>query len=67
MVKLITLHKMTAKEANAFEVLAKAATLMLRLPKLHPMEKEETCHDFHKLQSRLLARPGLRVLGWGKK
>ena len=67
MKKLITKHNMTEKELEAFEAVTKAATLILHLPKLHPMEKEEACHDIHKLQLRLLARPGLRVLGWKSK
>jgi hypothetical protein len=66
MINLISLHKMTAKEVVAFEHLAKSATLMLKLPKLHPMERAETCNAFHILQNKLLARPGLRALGWGK-
>jgi hypothetical protein len=56
---------MTAAEIDAWYVLADAAGRMLRLPVLHSMEREEVCHDFHKLQNRLLARPGLRAVGWG--
>jgi len=60
-------HRMTKEEFEAFEALTKVANLMLHLPLLHPMEKEETCHDIHKLQLRLLARPGLRAIGWKEK
>jgi hypothetical protein len=28
------------------------------------MQQEEIAHDFHKLQSRLLARPVFRAAGW---
>ena len=28
------------------------------------LEGHEVAHDFHKLQLRLLARPGLRAVGW---
>jgi hypothetical protein len=31
------------------------------------MQKEEIAHDFHKLQSRLLARPVIRAAGWEGK
>jgi len=37
---------------------------MLSLPELHPMERGETATDFHRIQLRLLARPGLRAAGW---
>jgi len=57
---------LTPEEFAAFDSLADTATLMLKLPTLHPMEREEVCHDIHKLQMRLLARPGLRALGWPK-
>lgn len=55
---------LTEDEIAAMDALTDAANKLLSLPKLHPMEKEETCHDMHKLQLRVLARPGLRALGW---
>ena len=55
---------MTQAEIDLWYALGEVAGMMLQLPKLHPMERHETAHDFHKLQSRLLARPGLRALGW---
>ncbi len=64
-----TLHKMaeaglTPAEMHAFFTLAGAATEVLALPTLHPMEREEVCHAFHALQNYVLARPGVRALGW---
>jgi len=40
-----------------------AGTLM-GLPELYPMEREETAHAIHKLQTRLLARPVFHAAGW---
>lgn len=58
---------MTEDEVAAFDALADAATKILALPTLHTMEREEVCHDIHKIQMRLLARPGLRAIGWGSE
>lgn len=58
---------LTEQEVRAFYHLADSAKLMLALPTIHPMEREETCHDFHKLQSRLMARAGLRAIGWPER
>ena len=66
MVDLSTIG-MTEQEIEAFEALATAAILILALPELHTMEREEVCHDIHKIQMRLLARPGLRAIGWGSE
>jgi hypothetical protein len=55
---------LTDEEIGIWRDLGDVAGRMLRLPVLHPMEEHETAHDFHKLQLRLLARPGLRALGW---
>jgi hypothetical protein len=55
---------MTAEEQDLWSALASVAGRMLQLPELHPMERHEAAHDFHKLQVRLLARPGLRAAGW---
>jgi hypothetical protein len=57
-------HEMTEDELDIWYALADVAGRMLQLPTLHPMEVHETAHDFHKLQDRLLARPGLRPAGW---
>lgn len=55
---------MTEAEVHAFFTLASAASEVLDLPDLHPMDREEYCHAFHVLQDKLLARPGLRAIGW---
>jgi hypothetical protein len=34
---------------------------------IHPMEAEEIAHAIHDVQSRLLARPMLRSLGWPQR
>ncbi len=58
---------MTEAELDVWYALADVASQMYTLPTLHPMEAHETQHDFHKLQLRLLARPGLRAAGWPGK
>lgn len=55
---------LTEDEIEAFQLSTDLANKMLELPMLHPMEREEVCHDVHKIQMRILARPGLRALGW---
>lgn len=55
---------MTEAELDVWYALADAAGKMLKLPVLHPMEQQELVKDFHNLQNRLLARPGLRAVGW---
>jgi hypothetical protein len=55
---------MTADEVELWEVLGAVAGRMLNLLELHPTERHEVVHDFHRLQLRLLARPGLRTAGW---
>jgi hypothetical protein len=55
---------MTRDELDLWESVAGVAGRMLDLPILHPMEREETATDFHRIQLRLLARPGLRAQGW---
>ena len=62
--QLASFDGMTPEEIAAFEASVELAKRMLALPTLHPMEREEICHDIHKLQMRLLARSGLRALGW---
>ena len=60
-------YGMTEDELDIWYALADVAGRMLQLPTLHPMEQHETAHDFHKLQDRLLARPGLRATGWPRE
>ena len=57
---------MTEDEVELWFDLADVAGRALNLPVLHDMEREETASDFHRLQSRLLARPGMRAQGWPK-
>lgn len=57
---------MNQEEIEAYKHLAESANMILALPNLHPMEREEICHDFHSLQYRLLARSNMRALGWGQ-
>jgi hypothetical protein len=54
---------MTQAELDVWYALGSVAGTMLYLPELYPMQQEETAHDFHKLQSRLLARPVFRAAG----
>ena len=44
---------MTDEEIALWTVVAAAAGRMLALPKLHPMERDETATDFHRIQLRL--------------
>jgi subtilisin family serine protease len=55
---------MTNEEIEVWYELAAVAGRILQLPELHPCERHEATHDFHKLQDRLLGRPGLRATGW---
>lgn len=55
---------LTSQEVDLWFALAEVAGQMLQLPVLHPTEREEAAHDFHKLQNRILARAGLRAMGW---
>lgn len=55
---------MSEAELDVWHALAPVAGAMLELPELYPMQREEIAHDFHKLQSRLLARPVFRTAGW---
>jgi hypothetical protein len=56
-------YGMTPEEIDVWEALGGVAGRLLALPILHPGEREETVRDIQSLQARLLARPGLRVLG----
>ena len=58
---------MTEDELELWELIAAAAGRMLALPVLHPMERAELASDFHRIQLRLLARPGLRAAGWPRE
>jgi hypothetical protein len=60
-------YGMTEEEVKAWNALARVAGAMLALPVLHPMEQQEVASDFHRLQLRLLARPGLRAAGWPRE
>jgi hypothetical protein len=55
---------MTDDEVDLWFELAGVAGRFLRLPTLHPNERSETVVELHALQTRLLARPGLRAVGW---
>jgi hypothetical protein len=55
---------MTEDEVEIWFALAEVAGRTMNLPVLHPMEQQETASDFHRLQSRILARPGMRAQGW---
>jgi hypothetical protein len=57
-------YGMTDEEVNVWQALGAVAGQMLKLPVLHQSEQTEMVHDIHHLQSRLLARPGLRAIGW---
>ncbi|GEM85183.1 hypothetical protein [Meiothermus hypogaeus] len=59
-------YGMTPEEVEIWLALGKVAGTLLKLPTLHPNEQEETVRDIHNLQNRLLARVGLRALGWGQ-
>jgi len=54
-------YGMTEAELEIWFELAAVAGKMLRLPVQHPMEQQETATEFHALQNRLLARPGMRA------
>src|SRR5262245_41466514 len=55
---------MTNAELNVWYALGRVAgVIAFELPELYPMQQEESAHDFHKLQSRLLASPVLRAAG----
>ena len=52
---------LTPAELQLWYDLAKVAGRMMELPVQHPMERQETATEFHVLQNRLLARPGIRA------
>jgi hypothetical protein len=57
-------YGMTDDELDLWFDLAALAGRFLQLPTLHPNERSETVVELHALQTRLLARPGLRAAGW---
>jgi hypothetical protein len=57
-------YGMTDEEIDLWYALGALAGRFLNLPILHPNERSETVVEFHVLQNRLLARPGLRTVGW---
>jgi hypothetical protein len=54
---------MTDEEIGLWYDLATLAGRFLQ-PPLYPKERNEAAVEFHRLQNRLLARPGLRAAGW---
>jgi hypothetical protein len=58
---------MTDTEIDIWFALGDVAGRILQLPELHPNERGETVADLHHIQSRLLARPGMRAQGWGQQ
>jgi hypothetical protein len=55
---------MTDGEVRIWQTLTEVSDWIDGLPRLHPMEEEETSRSLHDLQSRLSERPGLRAMGW---
>lgn len=60
----LTAYGMTNQEIKLWRDLSAVAGQFLQLPTLHPSERNETVMDIHRLQDRLLSRPGLRTVGW---
>lgn len=52
---------LTPDELQLWYDIANIAGRMLELPVQHPMERQETATEIHALQTRLLARPGMRA------
>lgn len=52
---------MTEAEADCWIKVAEAAGAFLRLPELHPMDKQEVATAFHVVQNKLLSRPTYRA------
>jgi hypothetical protein len=55
---------LTTEETEALVLLTVAASRILALPVLHPMERTEAAGFVHALQSAVLARPAMRAFGW---
>jgi hypothetical protein len=51
---------MTEKEADCWELIAKAAGAFFDLPEMHPMDKAEVSSAIHVVQNKLLSRPTYR-------
>lgn len=51
---------MTEKEADCWELIAKAAGAFFELPEMHPMDKSEVASAIHIVQNKLLSRPTYR-------
>lgn len=51
---------MTEKEADCWELIAKAAGAFFDLPEMHPMDKSEVASAIHIVQNKLLSRPTYR-------
>jgi subtilisin family serine protease len=58
---------MTDDEVDVWFAFADVAGRILQLPVLHPNERQETVADLHHVQSRLLARAGMRAQGWSRQ
>ncbi len=52
---------LTPDELSVWYDLAAVAGRMLALPVQHQMEQWETATEFHRLQQRLMSRPGMRA------
>lgn len=51
---------MTEEEADCWEMVAEAAGMFFRLPKLHPSDEGEVVQAVHIIQNKLLSRPTYR-------
>lgn len=55
----------TEEESDAWEKVRVAASACLGLTEtdpLHPMEREEICHEFHHIQRWLASRPTMKKM-----
>lgn len=55
-------HRLTEDERKLALLLADVWNLFLALPIEHPMDRDEFCRGVHRLQDKLLSRPGRRQL-----
>lgn len=51
------MRDITPEERNVIDKLAEAFNAFVKLPILHPMEREEFCHAIHAAQTIVMARP----------
>lgn len=59
--------RLTAAEQKVVDMSMDLWNAICALPEVHPMEKQEICTAIHDIQTRILARPELRVIGWPKE